>query len=139
MGPDIRRMKMKEKTGKIEEIDYEIMQYKRLKEGDWVNGEDWWEKIWSQEHALSFTIFSIMCNYKNTSIYFYVYFPKRSRKRIKIHHIYQGCPTCGSRATCGSLKYYLWLTINVPEFPFNFCVIIYLKIIIVLCVFQNVF
>ena len=42
------------------------------------------------------------------------------------HHklcICQGWPTCGSRATCGSLKDYLWLSINIPEFPFHFCVI----------------
>ena len=39
----------------------------------------------------------------------------------------QGWPTCGSRATCGSLKDYLWLSINVPEFPFHFCVIEFKK------------
>ena len=39
--------------------------------------------------------------------------------------IVQGCPTCGSRAICVSLEDYLWLSINVPEFPFHCCVIIF--------------
>ena len=49
---------------------------------------------------------------------------------------YKGFQTLGTRATCGSLKDYLWLSINVPEFPSHFCVM--LKKIIVLYVFQNV-
>ena len=40
-----------------------------------------------------------------------------------IEDISQGWPTCGSRATCGSLKDYLWLSINVLEFNFHFSVI----------------
>ena len=88
-------------------------------------------------------------------------------KYFNLNGIIQGQPTCSSRATCGSLKDYLWLSINVPKFPFHFCVIkkiksvaysfqgnytgqldfynslsdviIYLKSIIVPYVFQNVF
>ena len=44
--------------------------------------------------------------------------------------IYQGWLTCNSRAACGSSKNYLWLSINVPEFSFHFCVIIFLKYIL---------
>ena len=47
----------------------------------------------------------------------------------------RGEKTCGSRATCGSLKDYLWLSINVPEFPFHFCVIIFKQIIVAPYVF----
>ena len=58
--------------------------------------------------------------------------------------IYQRWSTCGFRATCGSLKDYLWLLKNVPEFPFHLCVIIFLKIIIVphvfvMCTYVNNF
>ena len=48
--------------------------------------------------------------------------------------IAQGWPTCGSQGTCGSLKDYLWLSINVPEFHFHFSAI-FLKIIIIPYVF----
>ena len=41
--------------------------------------------------------------------------------------IEQGCPSRGSRATCGSSKNYLLLLINVPEFPFHFYIIIFKK------------
>ena len=59
-------------------------------------------------------------------------------KKCRNKAILQGWPTFGSRATCGSLKDYLWLSINVPEFALNSCVM-FLKIAIVLYVFQNVF
>ena len=51
-------------------------------------------------------------------------------KKCRNKAILQGWPTFGSRATCGSLKDYLWLSINVPEFALHFCVIIFFKIVI---------
>ena len=54
------------------------------------------------------------CEKLSWSELIYLYFPPSS------HLIYQGWPTSGSQATCSSLKGYLWLLINVHEFPFHF-------------------
>ena len=60
--------------------------------------------------------------YSNFNIILIAISAKNCHKKTATDHedtIDQGWPTCGS------LKDYLWLSINVPEFPFHFCVVIF--------------
>ena len=56
-----------------------------------------------------------------------LFYSRCSDQNEKTKCIKKGHPIYGTRATHGSLKGYLWLSMNLPEFPFHFCVIIFKK------------